>query len=61
MSEQRESFTDEEYAFLRHVRFGELPDRVAPEDRATASETEVRRDRPEPIGGPPDWDLRAGG
>ncbi|MBY8874955.1 hypothetical protein K7640_24300 [Micromonospora sp. PLK6-60] len=60
MSEPRESFTDEEYAFLRHVRFGELPPRVAPEDRATSTETEPPRDRPEPVG-EQEWNLRAGG
>lgn len=63
MSEPRESFTDDEYAFLRHVRFGELPPGVRPEERveSTESETEPRRDRPDPIGGQHEWDLRAGG
>ncbi|MFE9695156.1 hypothetical protein [Micromonospora sp. NPDC005806] len=63
MSESSESFTDEEYAFLRHVRFGELPPAVRPEERValTESETEPRRDRPGPAGGQHEWDLRAGG
>lgn len=63
MSEPAESFTDEEYAFLRHVRFGELPPAVRPEERVelTETETEPRRDRPDPAGGQHEWDLRAGG
>lgn len=61
MSEPRESFTDEEYAFLRHVRFGELPPRVSPEDRMESTETEPRRDRPEPAVGQYEQDLRSGG
>ena len=40
-------FTDEEAAFLRHVRFGELPHRVLPEERVELVETEPRRDVPE--------------
>ena len=36
-----EKFTDEESAFLRHVRFGELPTRPAPEDLATTTESET--------------------
>ena len=55
-----ESFTDEEYAFLRHVRFGELPPAVRPEDRVEFTETDPRRDRPEPAGNPDDWNLRLG-
>jgi len=63
MSEPAESFTDEEYAFLRHVRFGELPPAVRPDERTalTESETEPRRDRPDPAGGQHERDLRAGG
>ena len=38
--EPRIEFTDEEWAFLRHVRFGELPPRVAPEERVETLETE---------------------
>jgi hypothetical protein len=44
----REQFSDEEVAFLRHVRFGELPRRIPPEERVELTETEPRRDRPEP-------------
>ncbi|SCL32441.1 hypothetical protein GA0070624_4477 [Micromonospora rhizosphaerae] len=60
MTEPAESFTDEEYAFLRHVRFGELPPPVRPEERVALTETEPRRDRPESAGGPDEWDLRFG-
>ncbi len=42
-------FTDEEAAFLRHVRFGELPARVLPEERVELVETEARRDVPESV------------
>ncbi|MEV0455210.1 hypothetical protein [Catellatospora methionotrophica] len=43
-----EKFTDEESAFLRHVRFGELPARPAPDDLVaqTESDTDPRRDTP---------------
>jgi hypothetical protein len=37
-------FTDEELAFLRHVRFGELPARVLPEDQVPLVETDPGRD-----------------
>jgi hypothetical protein len=37
-------FTDEELAFLRHVRFGELPARVLPEDQVQLVETDPVRD-----------------
>lgn len=60
MDEPVESFTDEEYAFLRHVRFGELPPRVGPDERVEFTETEPRRDRPEPAGSPDEWNLRLG-
>ncbi|KKK07659.1 hypothetical protein LQ51_00735 [Micromonospora sp. HK10] len=60
MSEPTESFTDEEYAFLRHVRFGELPPAVRPEERVALTETDPRRDRPEPAGDPEEWTLRHG-
>jgi hypothetical protein len=43
-----ERFSEEEFAFLRHVRFGELPGRVSPQDRVELTETEPRRDLPEP-------------
>jgi hypothetical protein len=56
-------FTDEEAAFLRHVRFGELPDRVLPAEWVELTETEPRRDIPEPAGDPAPWGFRmsAGG
>ncbi|MDO3706075.1 hypothetical protein Q3W71_30835 [Micromonospora sp. C28SCA-DRY-2] len=54
------SFTDEEYAFLRHVRFGELPPAVRPEERVELTETDPRRDRPEPLDDAERWDLRHG-
>ncbi|MEV6930034.1 hypothetical protein AB0M46_36890 [Dactylosporangium sp. NPDC051485] len=38
-----EHFTDDELAFLRHARFGELPKRVRPEDRVELEETETPR------------------
>jgi hypothetical protein len=34
-----EKFTDDELAFLRHVRFGELPARVRPEDMVEETDT----------------------
>ena len=43
-----ERFSDEELAFLRHVAFGELPGRIPPQDRVEVTETEPRRDLPEP-------------
>lgn len=51
MNEDRapaEQFSDEDLAFLRHVRFGELPPRVRPDDFVELVETETRRDRPTP-------------
>jgi hypothetical protein len=33
-------FTDEEWAFLRYARFGELPGRVLPEERVELVETD---------------------
>ncbi|WP_231921359.1 hypothetical protein [Micromonospora auratinigra] len=60
MSEPRESFTDEEYAFLRYARFGELPSPVRPEDRTESTETEPPRGLPEPVGDPDEWILRNG-
>ena len=38
--EHTEQFTDEEYACLRYVRFGELPPRVAPADLVELAETD---------------------
>jgi hypothetical protein len=39
-------FTDEEYAFLRHVRFGELPPRVAPDELLEVVETDTDDELP---------------
>jgi hypothetical protein len=47
-SARTERFTDEEAAFLRHVRFGALPPRVPNEDLIEGTETEARRDAPAP-------------
>jgi hypothetical protein len=38
--EPRIEFTDEEWAFLRYVRFGELPHRVQPDELVELQETE---------------------
>ncbi|WP_410809185.1 hypothetical protein [Micromonospora sp. 067-2] len=54
-------FTDDEYAFLRHVRFGEMPPGVRPDERVELTETEARPDRPEPYDDPVQWALRSGG
>jgi hypothetical protein len=56
-------FTDEDAAFLRHVRFGELPPRVRPSELVELTETEPRRDLPEPVGDQYAWAIRmaAGG
>jgi hypothetical protein len=51
--QDRIEFSDEELAFLRQVRFGELPGRILPMDRIEMTETAPRRDRPEPE--PPPW------
>ena len=57
---RREQFTDEEYAFLRRARFGELPARVAPEDLVEMAETDApNEDPPEPVLRP-DWYLAGG-
>ncbi len=42
-----ERFTDEELAYLRHVRFGELPERVQPEEYVELTETEVPHQLPD--------------
>ncbi|MGI5237515.1 hypothetical protein [Dactylosporangium sp. CA-139066] len=48
-----EPFTDTELAFLRHARFGELPERVRPEDRVELAETDPPR-APDDLGIDPD-------
>jgi hypothetical protein len=45
--ERGEHFSDEEIAFLRHVRFGELPPRVRPDEQVELVETDPRRDEPD--------------
>ncbi len=37
-------FTDEELSFLRHARFGELPERVPPADYVAEIETELPKE-----------------
>jgi hypothetical protein len=49
--EPRKHFADEEWAFLRYARFGELPPRVPPTDLVEAVESDLRRDIPEPVEG----------
>jgi len=44
----KEQFSEDEMAFLRHAEFGELPPRIAPEQRTELTETAPRRDLPEP-------------
>ncbi|GIH04651.1 hypothetical protein Rhe02_27180 [Rhizocola hellebori] len=39
-----EEFTDDELAFLRHARFGELPERVRPDELVQLVETDPARD-----------------
>jgi hypothetical protein len=57
-----DSFSDQELTFLRHARFGELPERVRPDEQIQSVETDARRDLPEPVGDPQVWrDLHAGG
>jgi hypothetical protein len=41
-----ERFTDDELAFLRHARFGELPERVRPEDYVELAETDPPAEEP---------------
>ncbi|MEU7782586.1 hypothetical protein ACX27O_10225 [Micromonospora sp. SD19] len=59
MTEQ--PFTDDEYAFLRHVRFGQLPLAARPDQRVELTETESRSDRPDVWDDPVHWDLRHAG
>lgn len=53
--EDRDRFSDEELAFLRHVEFGELPERVRPEQRVEFTEADDRRTVPEPQRGVPQY------
>jgi hypothetical protein len=61
MTNEHERFTDDELAFLRHARFGELPPRVRPEELVELVETDPRRDLPEPLGDPVGWRYLPGG
>ncbi|MBB5481685.1 hypothetical protein [Micromonospora parathelypteridis] len=56
MAEQ--PFTEDEYAFLRQIRFGELPPAVRPEDRVALTETDPGRDRPEEAEDPVRWNVQ---
>ncbi|MEU5675287.1 hypothetical protein ACGF3C_32770 [Micromonospora sp. NPDC047762] len=56
MNEQQ--FTDDEYAFLRHARFGELPPAVRPDERVALTETDPGRDRPEESEDPIRWNVQ---
>jgi len=49
VDDERIAFTDEDSAFLRHARFGELPPRVLPEELTELVESEGRRDGPDPV------------
>jgi len=44
-----ERFTDEELAFLRHARFGELPERIRPEEFVELTETDAPAEVPPEI------------
>ena len=44
----KERLSDDEMAIFRRVEFGELPPRIPPEQRTELTETEPRRDLPEP-------------
>ncbi|MFF4874449.1 MULTISPECIES: hypothetical protein [unclassified Micromonospora] len=59
MAEQ--PFTDDEYAFLRHVRFGELPPAVRPDERVELTESDSRSDQPDPFDDMVHWNLRHAG
>jgi hypothetical protein len=53
--EHREHFTDDELAFLRYARYGELPERVLPADLVELVETEPPEGLPETIDDPRLW------
>lgn len=46
MGEDREQLTDEELAFRRHARFGELPRHVAPEELVETAQIDHAREEP---------------
>jgi hypothetical protein len=45
--EQAEQFTDEELAFLRFARFGELPARVRPSEMVETVDADAERQEPQ--------------
>ena len=47
MADEPVPFSDDEMAFLRHARFGELPARVRPDEFVPLRETDARRDLPD--------------
>jgi hypothetical protein len=53
--DEHEVFSDEEAAFLRLARFGELPPRVRPDERVELRETEPRSDWPDNYPVDHDW------
>ncbi|HEX5597489.1 MAG TPA: hypothetical protein VFX61_15960 [Micromonosporaceae bacterium] len=44
--ERSEPFTDDEFAFLRHARFGNLPARVEPDKLVELAETDLPHEEP---------------
>jgi hypothetical protein len=51
-----EQFSDDEMAFFRHVRFGELPPRVRPEELVETTDTgEPTFEPPEQVIGSQQW------
>ncbi|HEX5543314.1 MAG TPA: hypothetical protein VFX60_17465 [Micromonospora sp.] len=46
--EHTEPCTDEEFAFLRHARFGKLPARVEPDKLVELAETDLPHEEPAP-------------
>ncbi|MGN9910102.1 hypothetical protein ACTMTJ_21365 [Phytohabitans sp. LJ34] len=53
--DRAEPFTDDELAFLRHVRFGSLPARVRPEDLVETEEADRSREEPQEPMVPREW------
>ncbi|GAA1897090.1 hypothetical protein [Asanoa iriomotensis] len=54
-NDERVVFNDEEAAFLRHARFGELPPRVLPDELVELHETDPRPVRPDNQLDDTDW------
>ena len=48
--------TDAEHAFLRHVRFGTLPERVLTDDLVPLRESDVRQDWPDSTSDRRSWE-----